>query len=47
MVESEAIWSVVTQVANQAAMAIVMVMREADAGSISGANTANPREVCR
>ena len=39
MAESEAIKIVVTQVAIQAATALVMVMREPDGGPISGTNT--------
>ena len=39
MVESEAIQTVVTHVAIQAATAVAIVMKEADAGLTSGTNT--------
>ena len=44
MAEAEAIQSVVTQAAIQAATAVVMMKRWADGGPISDANTASPRE---
>ena len=47
MAEGEAIKLVVIQVAIQATTAAVMLMTEADAMPVSGANTANPREVYR
>ena len=47
MAESEAIWKVVMQVAIQAALAAVIVMREADAHSPSHTNVVSSGEVCR
>ena len=47
MVDSEAIQTVVTQAAIQAATAAVMVMTEADAGPTSGTNTVGSGEACR
>ena len=44
MVESEAVQSVVTQAVIQAATAMVMVMREADTGPISGTDITNLKE---
>ena len=47
MAESETIQTAVTQVSIQAAMAVVMVMKEADAGPASGANTISSGEADR
>ena len=47
MAESEAIQSAVTQVAIQTAIATVMLVREVDAGSMSGGGTANLRDASR
>ena len=47
MLESEAIQSVFTQAAVQAATAMVMAMREAGTGPISGTNTSSSKEAHR
>ena len=47
MVESEAIQTVVTQAAIQAATAAVMVIRKADPGPTSGTNAVSLGQVCR
>ena len=47
MAELEAIQTVATQVAIQAAMAAVMVMMEVDAGPTSGTNAVSSGEACR
>ena len=47
MAESKTILSVVTQVVILAAMAMVMLIRESDAGPVSGMNTASVGEAHR
>ena len=44
MAESKAFQSVVIQVATQAAMAVVMLMRESVVGPVPGTNTASSRK---
>ena len=47
MAESEGIQAIVTQAAIQAVTAVMMVLRDADAGPRTAANTASLREPLR